>query len=53
MSAAISWSGELHWIFFGWPDGNFFASHRLGDSGLEMIEIDKAIRAARLVGRNL
>ncbi|WP_037308807.1 adenylate/guanylate cyclase domain-containing protein [Ruegeria halocynthiae] len=32
------------WIFFGWPDGNFFASHRLGDGGLEMIEIDKDIR---------
>lgn len=35
---------NISWIFFGWPDGNFFASHRLGDGGLEMIEIDKDIR---------
>ncbi len=35
---------NISWIFFGWPDGNFFASHRLGDSGLEMIEIDEDIR---------
>ena len=35
---------NISWIFFGWPDGNFFASHRLGDGGLEMIEIDKNIR---------
>jgi len=35
---------NISWIYFGWPDGNFFASHRLGDGGLEMIEIDKDIR---------
>ncbi|WP_217359513.1 adenylate/guanylate cyclase domain-containing protein [Ruegeria arenilitoris] len=35
---------NISWIFFGWPDGNFFASHRLGDGGLEMIEIDEDIR---------
>ncbi len=35
---------NISWMFFGWPDGNFFASHRLGDGGLEMIEIDSAIR---------
>ena len=35
---------NISWIFFGWPDGNFFASHRLGDGGLEMVEIDKNIR---------
>ncbi|WP_174838904.1 MULTISPECIES: adenylate/guanylate cyclase domain-containing protein [unclassified Ruegeria] len=35
---------NISWIFFGWPDGNFFASHRLGDGGLEMIEIDEGIR---------
>ncbi|WP_298935841.1 adenylate/guanylate cyclase domain-containing protein [uncultured Ruegeria sp.] len=35
---------NISWMFFGWPDGNFFASHRLGDGGLEMIEIDKGIR---------
>ncbi|MEM6656747.1 MAG: adenylate/guanylate cyclase domain-containing protein [Pseudomonadota bacterium] len=35
---------NISWIFFGWPDGNFFASHRLGEGGLEMIEIDESIR---------
>ncbi len=35
---------NISWMFFGWPDGNFFASHRLGDGGLEMIEIDSDIR---------
>jgi len=35
---------NISWITFGWPNGNFFASHRLGDSGLEMIEIDKEIQ---------
>lgn len=35
---------NISWITFGWPDGNFFAAHRLGDSGLEMIEIDENIR---------
>lgn len=34
---------NISWITFGWPDGNFFAAHRLGDSGLEMIEIDENI----------
>ena len=35
---------NISWITFGWPDGNFFAAHRLGDSGLEMMEIDENIR---------
>lgn len=35
---------NISWIVFGWPDGDFFASHRLGDDGLEMIEIDDEIR---------
>lgn len=35
---------NISWIVFGWPDGNFFAAHRLGDGGLEMIEIDYEIR---------
>lgn len=39
---------NISWIFFGWPDGNFFASHRLGDGGLEMIEIDEGIRDGML-----
>ena len=28
------------WIAFGWPDGTFFAAHKLGDEQLEMTEID-------------
>lgn len=35
---------NISWILFGWPDGNFFAAHRLGDGGLEMMEIDEDIR---------
>src|SRR4051812_8328781 len=31
--AAISWAA------FGWPDGSFFAAHKLGDQRLEMMEI--------------
>jgi adenylate cyclase len=29
----------LSWIAFGWPDGSFFAAHKLGDEQLEMMEI--------------
>jgi len=29
----------LSWVAFGWPDGAFFASHKLGDRQLEMVEI--------------
>ncbi|WP_247748025.1 adenylate/guanylate cyclase domain-containing protein [Ruegeria sp. R13_0] len=39
---------NISWITFGWPDGNFFAAHRLGDSGLEMIEIDENIHDRKL-----
>ncbi len=39
---------NISWITFGWPDGNFFAAHRLGDSGLEMIEIDENIQDRKL-----
>ncbi|WP_420583625.1 adenylate/guanylate cyclase domain-containing protein [Ruegeria sp.] len=35
---------NISWITFGWPNGDFFAAHRLGDSGLEMIEISDEIR---------
>jgi adenylate cyclase len=27
------------WVVFGWPDGTFFGAHKLGDLGLEMMEI--------------
>lgn len=32
----------LSWIAFGWPDGSFFAAHKLGDERLEMTEISMA-----------
>jgi adenylate cyclase len=31
----------ISWVAFGWPDGAFFAAHKLGDLGLEMMEIAK------------
>jgi adenylate cyclase len=30
---------SLSWVAFGWPDSSFFASHKLGDGELEMMEI--------------
>src|SRR5271155_1822347 len=30
---------NISWVAFGWPNGDFFASHKLGDLGLEMMEI--------------
>src|SRR5215468_714108 len=29
----------ISWAAFGWPDGAFFAAHKLGDRRLEMMEI--------------
>jgi len=29
----------ISWVVFGWPDGSFFAAHKLGDDRLEMMEI--------------
>jgi adenylate cyclase len=29
----------ISWVAFGWPDGSFFAAHKLGDDHLEMMEI--------------
>jgi adenylate cyclase len=29
----------ISWVAFGWPDGAFFAGHKLGDGVIEMIEI--------------
>src|SRR6266853_531127 len=29
----------ISWVAFGWPDGAFCAAHKLGDLGLEMMEI--------------
>jgi adenylate cyclase len=30
---------DISWVAFGWPDASFFAAHKLGDLGLEMMEI--------------
>jgi adenylate cyclase len=30
---------NISWVAFGWPNGDFFAAHKLGDLGLEMMEI--------------
>jgi adenylate cyclase len=30
---------DISWLAFGWPDGSFFAAHKLGDRNLEMMEI--------------
>jgi adenylate cyclase len=30
---------SISWVAFGWPDGAFFAAHKLGDPALEMMEI--------------
>lgn len=32
----------ISWVAFGWPDGSFFAAHKLGDQRLEMMEIATA-----------
>jgi adenylate cyclase len=29
----------ISWVAFGWPDGSFFAAHKLGDGHLEMMEV--------------
>jgi adenylate cyclase len=38
---------DISWVAFGWPDGAFFAAHKLGDLGLEMMEINPADDAAK------
>src|SRR6201994_2177213 len=35
----------ISWVAFGWPDGAFFAAHKLGDGRLEMMEISKTDHA--------
>ena len=32
---------SISWVAFGWPDDAVFAAHKLGDLGLEMMEIGK------------
>lgn len=31
----------ISWVAFGWPDNSFFAVHKLGDAGVETIEIGR------------
>src|ERR1700758_2367116 len=37
----------ISWVAFGWPDGSFFAAHKLGDGHLEMMEISKTDHAGQ------
>jgi len=39
----------ISWVAFGFPDGSFSASHKLGDSAIEMLDIDarKELRISR------
>src|SRR5262249_41183573 len=37
----------ISWVAFGWPDGSFFAAHKLGDGRLEMMEISKTDHAGQ------
>jgi adenylate cyclase len=32
---------NISWVALGWPDGSFFAAHKLGDGHLEMMEISQ------------
>ena len=47
----------ISWVAFGWPDGSFFAGHKLGDGVIEMLEItpDRKMRINRyeFVGNDL
>lgn len=37
----------ISWVAFGWPDGSFFAAHKLGDRRLEMMEISRTDHAGQ------
>ena len=39
----------ISWVAFAWPDGSFFAGHKLGDAVIEMLEIsgDRKMRINR------
>ena len=47
----------ISWVAFGWPDGSFFAGHKLGNNIIEMLEItpDRNMRINRyeFVGNDL
>src|SRR4051812_35720017 len=39
----------ISWVAFGWPDGEFFAAHKLGDNAVELLTIgaDGKLRSER------
>jgi adenylate cyclase len=47
----------ISWVAFGWPDGSFFAGHKLGNTIIEMLEVtpDRNMRINRyeFVGNDL
>lgn len=38
----------ISWVAFAWPDGSFFAGHKLGDAGVEMLELTMPDRKLRI-----
>ncbi|MGB8398363.1 adenylate/guanylate cyclase domain-containing protein [Bradyrhizobium sp.] len=38
----------ISWVAFAWPDGSFFAGHKLGDSRIEMLELTNPDRKLRI-----
>ena len=43
----------ISWVAFGWPDGSFFAAHKLGDGHLEMMDISQDRPSRRAPGRRI
>ena len=43
----------ISWVAFGWPDGSFFAGHKLGDAVIEMLEITAATASCGSTGTNM
>jgi adenylate cyclase len=40
----------ISWVAFAWPNGSFFAGHKLGDTRIEMLEIAVPDRRLRIDG---
>ena len=38
----------ISWVAFGWPDGSFYAGHKLGDSAIEMLGMAAGDRKLRI-----
>ena len=43
----------ISWVAFGWPDGSFFAGHKLGDAVIEMLEITRRPQDAGSIAMNM